>query len=113
MGIPINRIKRTRRGMNVCAYCSVSVTHIIDPESYPNDVFAKQDKLGWKCGNCVDRFTQDIIVHAAPNSLRAKEIVTEHTAEVNRHNDNARRLNNMAGHEAMKLKRNRFLKGGK
>jgi hypothetical protein len=49
-----------------------------------------------------------VIVRSAPNSDRAKEIIAEHTAEVNRHNEAARRLNQIAGHEAMKLKRNRY-----
>jgi hypothetical protein len=95
--------------MHVCAYCSVGVTHFIDPSIYPNDEFAKQDSSGkWKCGNCIDRQTEDIIVHAAPNSPRAKEIIAVHTAEVDRHNEAARRLNQIAGHEVMKLKRNRY-----
>jgi hypothetical protein len=104
MNPPIKRVQ-------TCAYCGPGIIHLIDPDIYPNDEFAKQDKSGkWKCGNCVDRQTQDIIVRAAPNSPRAREIVAEHIAEVNRHNDNAQRLNNIAGHEAMKLKRNRYSK---
>jgi hypothetical protein len=65
--------------MNVYAYCK-DHTHIIDPESYPNDIIAKQDKLGYKSGNCQEMEIQDIIVHAASNSPRAKEIIAEHTA---------------------------------
>jgi hypothetical protein len=54
-----------------------------------------------------------MIVRVDPNSPRAKEIIAEHSAEVNRHNTAARSLNQKAGHEAMKLRRIRFLKGGK
>lgn len=103
----ISPIKRVA----ICAYCESGVIHFIDPLMYKNDVIAEQDSNGrWKCGNCQERETQDMIVRAAPNSPRAKEIIKEHTTEVNKHNEAARRLNQMSGHEAMKLKRNRFLK---
>lgn len=109
-GSGINIMTITTKRVNTCAYCDIGVTHIIDPSIYPNDEFAKQDSNGkWKCGTCVDRFTQDVIVRADPNSVRAKEIIKEHTAEINRYNDNAQRLNKVAGHEAMKLRKNRFV----
>jgi hypothetical protein len=97
--------------MHTCAFCGPGITHIINPESYPNDVIAKEDSSGkWKCGNCIDRELQDMMVRVAPNSPRAKEIIAEHTAEVNKHNESARRLNQLSGHEAIKLKRNRYLR---
>jgi hypothetical protein len=102
MNPPIKRL-------HTCAYCEPGVIHFIDPSIYKNDVIAKQDSSGkWKCGNCQDREIQDVIIEAAPNSVRAKEIIAEHTAEVSRHNEAARRLNQKAGHEAMKLKTNRY-----
>jgi hypothetical protein len=101
----VSPIKR----VNTCAFCGPGITHLIDPSIYPDDIIAKQDKSGkWKCGHCQDRDIKDMIVRGSPNSPRAKEIVAEHTVEVNRHNEAARRLNQISGHEAMKLKINRY-----
>jgi hypothetical protein len=47
MKAPIQRV-------HICAYCTRG-THIIDTRTYPNDVIATKDKLGWKCGNCIER----------------------------------------------------------
>jgi len=71
MTIPTKRV-------HTCAFCGPGITHIIDPIDYPNDWLAKPDNQGkWKCGNCIEREFQDMIVRVTPNSDRAKEIIEE------------------------------------
>jgi hypothetical protein len=41
-------------------------------------MYARPDSLGkWKCGNYIDKELQDRIIRVTPNSIRAKEIITE------------------------------------
>ena len=66
----------------LCSFCGPGITHIIDPVDYPNDWLAtKQDNGKWKCGNCIEKEIQDMIVRVTPNSDRAKEIMAERAAK--------------------------------
>jgi hypothetical protein len=44
---------------------------------HPNDIIAKKDRLGWKCGNFQDGEIEDRIIRIIPNSEHAKEIIAE------------------------------------
>ena len=76
----MNKMRVPLQRVHTCAYCSGKV-HIIDPRSYPNDVMAVKDKLGWKCGDCIDNEIKDRIIRVIPDSDRAKEIIAERERE--------------------------------
>ena len=66
---------------HTCSFCGPGITHIIDPVDYPNDWLATELEGKWKCGNCIERETQDRIIKVTPNSERAKEILAERAAK--------------------------------
>lgn len=78
--VVMNKMRVPLQRVHTCAYCSGKV-HIIDPRSYPNDVMAVKDKLGWKCGDCIENEIKDRIIRVIPNSDRAKEIIAERERE--------------------------------
>jgi hypothetical protein len=70
----------------ICSYCK-DHTHLIDPSSYPNDKYAKEDPPysgRWKCGNCLDRELEDRILDATPGSQRAQEILVKRQRELDK-----------------------------
>ena len=78
MKIPTERV-------HTCRFCGPAIKHFIDPNVYPNDIYAEKDKTGkWKCGNCIDREIQDRIVRVTPTSNRAKEIIADRKREEGR-----------------------------
>ncbi|CAN5295484.1 hypothetical protein BH18THE2_BH18THE2_40330 [soil metagenome] len=70
--------------VQTCYYCK-DHTHLISKDNYVNDSYAKEDPPNsgkWKCGNCLDRELEDVILEYSPNSDRARQIIVKRQREL-------------------------------
>jgi hypothetical protein len=76
-----NHIKTMTR----CKYCK-DHTHFIDPETYPNDAYARELEPGkMACGNCIDTMEENIVLRTSdPTSPRYKQVIAKRQAELDK-----------------------------
>src|SRR5829696_3420417 len=83
MSADTNTDLRYIRQGHTCYYCK-GHTHFIDPDSYPNDVYAKEvEPNKWMCGNCIDTMEENIVLRTSdPNSPRYKQVIAKRQIEL-------------------------------
>jgi hypothetical protein len=112
MSADTNTDLRYIRQGHTCYYCK-GHTHFIDPDSYPNDVYAKEvEPNKWMCGNCIDAAEENTVLRTAdPTSPRYQQVLAKRQAELDKkmklHEqlENVKELNRIAESNKLKYKR--------
>lgn len=72
--------------VHTCSYCpDLNKVHLINPDNYANDIYAREDPPNsgkWRCGDCCERITQDSLIRNAKNSNRGRDLIQQRIEEV-------------------------------
>jgi hypothetical protein len=104
-------LRYIRQG-HTCSYCK-DHTHFIDPDSYPNDAYAREvEPNKWMCGNCIDDAEENTVLRTAdPTSPRYQQVLAKRQAELDKkmrihdYMENIRHLNELAANNKRKYQR--------
>jgi hypothetical protein len=102
----------TVKKYDICDYCK-GHTHFIDPETYANDIYARELEPGKiACGNCIDTMEENTVLRTAdPTSPRYQQVLAKRQAELDKkmklhdYMENIRKLNKLAENNKLKYKR--------
>ena len=94
----------------------ICLCHQCDPSTYPrgkpiiNDMNAKKDEKGnWVCSECqTEDLNRMFLRTLGPNHPKCQAFIKAEDNQVRKHNDAARRLNEVSGQYLMRYKRNRY-----
>ena len=81
MSADTNTVKK----YTICKYCK-GHTHFIDPETFPNDAYARELEPGKAaCGNCIDAIDENLVLRTAdPTSPRYQQVLAKRQAELDK-----------------------------
>lgn len=102
----------TIKKYTICAYCK-NHTHFIDPDTYANDVYARDlEPNKAACGNCIDTMDENLVLRTAdPTSPRYQQVLAKRQAELDKkmrihdYMENIKQLNKLAENNKLKYKR--------